>query len=207
MKPAMLTAIAVLFVGIQAGQAEKIRVIAPAADSPVDAFVIKLLRRPVAVPHNHTHPHGMSAPVKIVKPSFPIPKGKFGISLKDGTKMIGVPKAKTVTLKTSFGIATIPRTQISKIQTVKGETRVYLLNGDRVSGKWVTTVMQFETRFGMLAVPVRSLVWLHSPHASLGENTPVSSKGNRRGVPRPSIGITKPSGNDFSDKPIPPGFF
>lgn len=187
MKPAMLTAIAVLFVGIQAGQAEKIRAVeirggSTIVDSSVDMVVLKRLR-PVAVPHNHTHPHVMPGPVKSVQPSFPIPKGKFGISLKDGTKMIGVPKSTSVTLQTTFGNATIPRDQIAKIETANGVTRVYLNNGDRVSGKWVTTVIQFETQFGMLKVPVASLVWLRTSNAGVTTKTSNTSHTPVREIP------------------------
>ena len=156
-------------------------------------------------PHTHTHPSSIPTSVKIVRPSFPIPKGKYGIGLNDGTKMIGVPKATTVTLKTSFGNVTIPRDKISKIEAVKGESRVHLVNGDRVSGKWVTTVMQFETQFGTLAIPVSSVVWLRTSSASVsvGGTTAVSTK--PISVPRPRSGIP---GSPFDDsKELPAGPF
>ena len=94
-------------------------------------------------------------------PQMRIPAGKFGLELSDGSRLIGVPaKTWSATLKSRFGIVTIPRDEIARIDTNAGEIRVYLKNGDRVSGTWVSKSMRFETQFGALTLPASSLVRL-----------------------------------------------
>lgn len=92
-------------------------------------------------------------------PMFKIPNGKFGLVLKDGTKMIGVPaKSWFATIQAEFGMATIPREQISSIGVANGGVRIHLTNGDRVSGRLTSPVMQFETSYGLMTVGAADLI-------------------------------------------------
>ncbi|MFQ5733129.1 MAG: hypothetical protein ACE5KM_14400 [Planctomycetaceae bacterium] len=90
-----------------------------------------------------------------------IAAGQFGLELTDGTRLVGVPeKSWAATVKSRFGTVTIPRNEIAGIETVDGKVRVYLKNGDRVSGTWASSTMRFETQFGALTVPASSMVRL-----------------------------------------------
>ena len=167
MKQIALIALCVLTVQLATASADELRLQLPEGSDggvamPSDAPVFRSAGR-VLFPDLT----GGSPLNSIQPPSLSIPTGKFGISLNDGTKIIGVPKTNVVTVRTTFGNAAIPREQIAKIETANGVTRVFLKNGDRVSGKWVTTVIQFETQFGVLKVPVASLVWLRTSNAGV----------------------------------------
>ena len=190
MRSVALTLICLVLFGVQIAKAQSSRLSLIVKggliveEEPAVDFGIRRV-----TPHAHTHPSSVPAPVRLNRPSFSIPKGKYGIGLNDGTKVIGIPKATSVTLKTSFGNVTIPRDKISKIESVKNEIRVHLVNGDRVSGKWVTTVMQFDTQFGTLAIPVSSLVWLRTSNASVSVGGTVPASTKPISGPRPPSGI------------------
>ena len=111
-------------------------------------------------------------PTRSAKPWIPV--GKFGLELKNGSRIVGVPsKTWSAMLKTRFGKVTIPRDRISKIETTAGEVRVYLKNGDRVSGALLSGTMEFVTRFGRLSVPLNELIRL-STRGSVVRTVPTS---------------------------------
>ena len=130
---------------------------------------------------SYIHPAGIARPtthrqpVPQQVPTFQVPKGKFGIVLKDGTKMIGVPaKSWSATLQTQFGMVTIPRDQIASIEVVNGLARIHLTNGDRVSGQLTSAVLKFETSYGELTVNAGELVRMGTGALRIGTTSPVA---------------------------------
>ena len=121
------------------------------------------------VPHEHGHwatSHQTGQPVKPVvpKPVWKIPAGKYGLHLKNGTRILGRPvKGWSAKLKTNFGTVSIPLAQIARLDSAgNGQCSVFLKNGDRVSGILVSNVLSFETEFGTMTVPTADLVRLSS---------------------------------------------
>ena len=138
----------------------------------IDSFVVRPFPGGMAraVPHGHWGNPFRSRPSAAPaapKPVWKIPAGKYGLQLKNGTRIIGQPaKGWSATLKTSFGTVTIPLAQITRLEPAgNGQYSAFLKNGDRVTGVLVSKVLSFKTQFGSLMVPTPDLVRLSSATA------------------------------------------
>lgn len=107
------------------------------------------------------------------KTAYTIPAGKFGLQLNDGTRLIGLPGGHwLVTLKTGFGLSTIPLAQVQSIVAKSGGlVCVHLTNGDRLTGSLVSKSIPYNTRFGSLNVPSSALVSLQRGGTSVAGNS------------------------------------
>lgn len=140
-------------------------------------------------------PRPQSAPV------WEIPVGKYGLQLNDGTKVIGIPgKGWSASVKTGFGTVTIPRDQIDRIEpAANGEFSIHLKNGDRVTGGLVSARLPFDTSFGTLDVPCKTVVRLASatPPARKPVPAPKTPSAGNGALPNPGVEV------DPQVQPIP----
>lgn len=180
MRISFLIAIVGILVASTLAEAKKIRLI-PAEDPAISV---------VRIPHSHDH-HPTVRPRQAPRMTWEIPAGKFGLLLKDGTRIIGVPARNwAAKINTSFGIVNIPIARIHHVAASgKSGVSIHLKNGDRVSGKLIAQTMRFETEFGALAVPATDIERLSSVNMTLGESnvasTPISRPTN---IGRPFTG-------------------
>ncbi|MFQ5734066.1 MAG: hypothetical protein ACE5KM_19175, partial [Planctomycetaceae bacterium] len=102
---------------------------------------------------------------KPAKPVWRIPPGQYGLHMADGLRIIGRPaKGWSVALKTAFGNVTIPLTQIVRLEpAANAEFAAHLKNGDRVTGRLTSKILEFETQFGTLRIPSGDLLRLSTP--------------------------------------------
>lgn len=116
-----------------------------------------------------------STPAPAVDRRSWIPAGRFGLILDDGTRMIGIlPERWSGKFQTRFGPVSIPRDRLASIEPVASEVRVVLTNGDSLSGTFASKALVFETRFGTLKFPMKSLVRLDARQAPRRRITPAS---------------------------------
>ena len=115
--------------------------------------------------------------------------GRFALTLKNGTRVIGKPVAFShIPVGTSFGDARIPISVIASLRSVPNATwkKIHFRNGDVVSVTVKAKTMRFKTSYGEITVPLSDVVeFRQGASFSNGRTRQPSGRRPAVGSPRP----------------------